>query len=295
MSILKIRSYAREFLLKNPPLNPYRMFSNGFVRLVTSPLRKFPDFIIIGAAKSGTTSLYDYIGQHPEIDFLANYKGKSSLEKEIYFFDERFQLGRFWYKSHFSFIFSKKKIGEATPNYLHHPLAPDRIKKTIPNCKFIIILRNPVDRAYSDYNMKIRLNMEKLSFEDAIKLEEERLSGEREKILNNERYFSHNLTIYSYLNRGIYIDQIKTWTKLFPKKKILILQTEELELNPNKVLKQVFEFLNLHDFEVKNMTRKNTGSYKMMNPKTREWLIEYFKPHNERLYKYLGQNMCWDK
>ena len=112
MSISTIRHYARNFLKKNPQLNPYRMLSNGFIPLITSPLRKFPNFIIIGAAKSGTSSLYDYMVQHSKIESLPNYKTRLPTQKEIYFFDENFLLGKLWYKSHFSFNFQKNKLGK---------------------------------------------------------------------------------------------------------------------------------------------------------------------------------------
>lgn len=294
MSILKVRHSTREFLLKNPQLNPYRMLSNGFVRLITSPLRRFPNFIIIGSAKSGTSSLYDYIVQHPEIDILPNYKRRLPKEKEIYFFDENFSLGKFWYKSNFSFTFLKKQMGEANPNYLYHPSVPNRIQKTIPNCKFIVILRNPVDRAYSDYQMKVKNKLEKLTFEEAIRDEDKRIKGEFERIIEKQE-FSFNFTAYSYLNRGKYAEQLERWFKKFSRKQFHILSTDDLKKNSNHVLNEIFEFLGLDRQKIDILTKKNTGNYKSMNIETRTELVEYFKPHNERLYKLLGRNFEWDK
>ena len=297
MDILQPRKIIRSWLLRHPKINPFKILIPGMFRIITSPIRVNPDFFIIGVAKCGTTSLYDYLIQHPQII--------SAAQKEILFFDELHYMGILWYKSYFFTYIKKyfKKIlkntdlitGEANPNYIFHPLAPKRIFDKYPNNKFIIILRNPVDRAYSDYNMKIKMNMESLSFEDALKAEKRRLEGEKEKILTEEKYFSYNQTAYSYLNRGIYIDQIKIWMNLFPKEQFLILRTEDLESNPNTVLKQTFEFLNLPDFTVQNTSHKNVGKYKEMNSDTRKWLIEYFKPHNEKLYKYLERDFQWDK
>ncbi len=294
---LELRNSIRVLLLRHPKINPFRLFIPGIFRICTSPIRISPDFFIIGAAKCGTTSLYDYLIQHPQII--------PASQKEIFFFDGYFDMGILWYKAYFSTYLEKyfKKIlqkkdlitGEANPNYIFHPLVPKRIFNAFPNAKLIIILRNPVDRAYSDYNMRVRMNDENLSFEDSLKDEKRRVMGEREKIYKNENYFSYNLTTYSYLDRGIYIEQIKDWMNLFSKKQMLILRTEDLDENPNKILKQTFEFLGISNFKIKNMKRKNVGKYKEMNSNTRKWLIEYFKPHNERLYKYLGRNFDWDK
>ncbi len=285
---------GREFLQKNPQLNPFRMMSNGFIRLMTSPLRKFPDFIIIGAAKSGTSSLYEYIVQHPGIEPLPNYKNRLPTEKEIYFFDENFSLGKFWYKSYFSYIFSKKQMGEANPNYLYHPLVPKRIHETIPNCKFIIILRNPVDRAYSDYQMKVKNKLENLVFEDAITQENSRIKGEFERIVEKEE-FSFNFTAYSYLNRGKYIEQLERWFKIFPRNQFFILSMDELERDTNHILNEIFRFLNLKDYKVELLTRKNIGHYNLMNTETRKKLVKFFRPYNIQLYKLLGKKFEWDK
>ena len=296
MNKAQSKNVIRSLLLQHPKINPYKIFIPGLFRICTSPIRVNPNFFIIGAAKCGTTSLYDYIVKHPQII--------SAAQKEILFFDESYHMGILWYKAYFftylrkyfSKILQKKKLitGEANPNYIFHPLTSKRISSRFNQAKIIIILRNPVDRAYSDYNMKVRMNIEKMSFEDALKAEESRLDGELEKILSDEKYFSYNMTAYSYLNRGIYVDQIKNWMSLFPKEQFLILRTEDLESQPTKVLKETFEFLDLPNFDIQDLDRKNVGKYKKMNEDTRKWLVEYFKPHNERLYKYLGRDFHWD-
>ena len=281
----------------------YNIFSrklkniSSSLKQLTGRFRIMPDFIIIGAQKCGTTSLYHYLTLHPEII--------SAESKEIHFFNINYMLGLNWYKSKFPTLMQKyitKTIsrknfltGEASPYYINHVHTPKRIHKTISNVKIIAILRNPVDRAYSHFNFNIKQKLESLSFEDALKAEKGRLEGEKEKMMIDPHYNSNNYRNYSYLNRGIYIDQIKTWMNLFPKEQFLILRTEDLESNPNTVLKQTFEFLNLPDFTIQNTSHKNVGNYKEMNSDTRKWLIEYFKPHNEKLYKYLERDFQWDK
>ena len=171
-------------------------------RKPTSPFRLLPNFIIIGAQKCGTTSLYRNLIKHPHI--------ASALRKEVYYFDLKFgKKNTVWYKAYFPTVFytycmekirgHKLLTGEATPNYIFNPHSPKRVAHLLPQIKLIVMLRNPVDRAYSHYNMMVKKGLEQLSFEDAIKSETERLSGEMNKMLADENYISHNHRVYSYV------------------------------------------------------------------------------------------------
>ena len=184
-------------------------------RILTNNLRVLPNFLIIGVSRSGTTSLYNYLTQHPSV--------APALIKEVYFFDRSYKRGLAWYRSFFPTVLEKyysttvkKKefiTGEATPCYIFHPHVPRRVFKTIPGIKLIVLLRNPVDRAYSFYHHNLRRGLESLSFEEAIESEVKRLRGELEKMMDDENYFSFNRQYYSYLSRGIYVDQLKNWIK----------------------------------------------------------------------------------
>ncbi|NET04138.1 MAG: sulfotransferase domain-containing protein [Symploca sp. SIO2B6] len=256
-----------------------------------------PDFIIIGAQKCGTTSLYNYLIQHPNV--------KSALQKELHFFDKRFNKSIDWYRSHFPVKEKNVITGEASPNYIFHPHTPQKISKIIPSVKLIALLRNPIDRAYSHYAHNLRANRinlskgqkerEILSFEEAIKSEDSRLYMEREKILNNSIYYSQDCMYYSYLAKGIYVDQFKRWLNLFPKEQILIIESEKLYAEPAAIFRQVREFLNLPPWELKEYNVHNSIQYRQMDTSLRNYLIDYFKPHNERLYEYLGVQFDWDK
>ena len=156
-----------------------------------------------------------------------------------------------------------------------------------------MLLRNPVERAYSHYHHEVRLKKEKLSFENAIKEEPRRLEGEVEKMLNDETYYSFNHQHFSYLQRGIYIDQLERWTKKFTKEQMLILSSEDFYSNPNKICNEIFGFLNLPNFNLNKIKVYNTGSNKSMRENTRKNLLEYFKPHNEKLYNFLNKDFGW--
>ena len=250
-----------------------------------------PHFLIIGAQRCGTSSLYENIIQHPNVI--------SASTKEVHFFDIKYAKGFSWYETNFKEYEEKKSkdeffiTGEATPYYLFHPLVPQRIAKVLPKVKLIVLLRNPVNRAYSHYNHEVRLNAEKLSFEDAIKAEEERLSGEEKKMLENENYYSFNHQHFSYLKRGIYVDQIKKWHKFFDREQFLIINSEEFFSEPNKILTKIFDFLDLPAINQINSKISNKGNYPPMKDQTREKLANYFKIHNERLSSYLDWNFGW--
>ena len=271
-------------------------------RGITSPIRLLPDFLIIGTQRGGTTSLYRYLKTHPYIGATSN--------KDIHFFDRRFNKGLSWYRGHFPTRLGKyysQRVrqqpfvtGEASPSYLFHPHAPGRVAQVLPGARLIVLLRNPVDRAYSQYFHAVKLGHESLSFEEAIEEEEERTARERERILADERYYSHAYKHRSYLTRGIYVEQLRAWMELFGRQQFLILKSEDFYADPAGTFKQVLAFLQLPETEpVLNKgeyEQFNTNTYSSkMDPALRQRLIEYFRPHNARLYDYLGVDFGWDR
>ena len=164
----------------------------------------------------------------------------------------------------------------------------------IPNVKLILLLRNPVDRAYSHYHHEVSMGVETLSFEEAIDREDERLKGEWERMLEDEGYYSFNHQHYSYLSRGIYVDQVKVWMELFSRKQILILKSEDFYANPANAFGRTLQFLELPRWEPVEYGRYNSISYPPMDATVRRRLLDYFEAHNQRLYEYLGTNFGWD-
>ena len=164
-------------------------------------------------------------------------------------------MGIQWYRSHFPYIEKLRKIGaltgEASPNYLGHPTAMQRIALAIPDVKIIIILRNPIDRAYSHYHLSIKAGDENLKFNEAIDLEPKRLRGETEKIIADYTYPQGNFIKHSYLTRGLYIEQVPKIFKLFNKDNILILSSEDFYQDPSEIFCQLQEFLKVPIWEPK--------------------------------------------
>jgi hypothetical protein len=248
-----------------------------------------PDFIIIGAQKGGTTALREFIIQHPQVVL--------SKKMEVHFFDKQFAKGIKWYRNQFPKRPSPYHlIGEKTPYYMFHPAVPKRIFSFYPKVKIIIILRNPVDRAYSHYQMNKSNKTERLSsFEEAIEAESNRLAGEEKKLIDEPFYHSPKYQSFSYLKRGIYVDQIQRWLDYFPREQILILTNEDLNKDPQGIMNTTFAFLGISPCELIQFEKFNARDYEPMDPATRQKLIKFFRPYNKQLQQLLKNDFHWDK
>jgi len=256
----------------------------------SSAWRVLPDFLILGAQKAGTTSLHAYLSEHPQV--------APGLVKEIHFFDYNFQRGVGWYRAHFPTIAERwqgkfRVTGEGSPYYLFHPRAPARAAQVVPHAKLLVLLRNPVDRAYSHYYHQVRLGLEAVTFDAALEQEPARLVGEFEQLLTDDEYYSFNYQNYSYLARGMYADQLERWLRYFPRKQFLILQSERFYADPARALRQVTEFLGLPEWSPAGFEIKNDGSYPPLDPARRAELVEFFAPHNARLFELLNETFDW--
>lgn len=261
---------------------------NKFYRQATSNFRKLPDFIIIGAQKGGTSSLAFYLSQHPDIKFAFN--------KEVHFFDNNFNRGLTWYKSNFPFksVNRNTLFGEATPFYLFHPLCAERVKESIPNVKIIVLLRNPIDRAFSHYNMQLKNGHETtISFEEAIQLENSRIGPEFSKLNENRPHNNEIIQRYSYLSRGRYYEQLKLWFNLFNRDQFILLKSEDFFLNPMNALDRITNFLNIESYIPANMEAKNQGSYVGLQDETKNRLIDFYRDDVNKLNELTGVNFNW--
>ncbi|RMH77884.1 MAG: sulfotransferase [Cyanobacteria bacterium J007] len=241
-----------------------------------------PDFLIIGAQKCGTTSLYHYLVQHPKII--------PARQKEVHFFDLNFDRGLEWYTAQFfpESYEDGRLTGEASPYYVFHPLVAKRVYNTFPKIKLILLLRNPIDRAWSHYHHEVRWGFESLSFEEAIASEPERLAGEEEKMRDDPHYYSYNHQHYTYLARGIYAEQIAEWLQYFDRDRMLILKSEELATHPDEMMAETCAFLGVETIAVDASTQYNSGEYSQILEKYRQELAAYFHPHNRRLKEEFG-------
>jgi len=277
----------------------HNLINRGYRRFTASS-RVMPSYLIIGASKCGTTSLYNYLIQHPAI-FPAS-------TKEVHFFDYYFHRGLSWYKSHFPTLSEVARCsaqnsqpcitGESSPYYLAHPLSPQRVKQLLPEARLICMLRNPVDRALSSYYNQVRLGIEKLpSFEEALKVEESRIAGQEERLRNDPSYSGFEHKYFSYFRRGCYVDQLENWFRHFDRDRIMVIQSETFFSQPEKVFSNVLGHIGVQPWTPPEFSVFNAGGeYTGITPRLREDLLERYRPYNERLFSLLGERYeGWDR
>jgi hypothetical protein len=234
-----------------------------------------PDFAIIGAKKCGTTFLYDLLTRHPHVEPAA--------KKELHYFDILAdEESTEWYRRCFPSPRWKDGhrtiTGEATP-YWDKRRVPERMAKVVPQARLIVLLRNPVDRVYSDYQQARRKGWETRTFEEAIEAEKTQL-----------------LASSKYLGRSTYVDHLLRWSKFFANEQMLVLKSENLFGCTQDTMERVLDFLELPNWEPEASEKRNRGKYEQeMHPATRQRLEEYFEPHNEKLYEHLGVDFEWQQ
>ena len=236
-----------------------------------------PDFIIVGASKCGTTSLFFYLSQHPYI--LLPHK------KEIDFFNRNFHLGVSWYLAQFPAVADARFItGEASPLYIYDPLARARIKQLFPNIKIIMMLRNPVARTISEYYHAVNHDLEHRSLLEIVETEREILATQPR---------SEVMTKFGYLFNSIYLDKIKQWQADFPPENILVIDSESFFEQTDAIMQQVWQFLGLPAIAPSQHIRYNVGSYPPVSPKIEQELQKFFTPYNRELAAYLNRSFSW--
>lgn len=238
-------------------------------------MSRLPNLLCLGTQKGGTSTLNHMLRLHEKLFLPA--------KKEIHYFTENWNKSLGWYEKHYENKLENQIGVDITPYYLFHPKAARRIKRTIPNVKMIILLRNPVERTISHYFHACRMGYEILPIEIALKEEEKRI---------NENYiFSHQK--HSYIGRSKYIEQIDRFEKLFAKENILVMKSEELFSQPNRIWKKVEAFMNIskQDFP-KSIKRANSGNGEStsVSEKTRRELNRIFRSTSEEVEKRYGFN-----
>jgi hypothetical protein len=208
-----------------------------------------------------------------------------NIGKERHFFTNNYASGVESYLKMFSSKTKKQIAIDTTPYYICHPAVPKRVFKDFPYIKLVVLLRNPIDRAYSHWNLAHRIqNVDPHIFPVAINKEEKRIAGG-----------GRDWQVYSYKARGLYAEQLERWFKLFPREQFLIIQSEVFFKQPRKIYQDVCAFLGIPHELPENFKFKpyqKIPAHRIPQD-AREVLVEYFKPHNTRLYELLGVDYEW--
>ncbi len=252
--------------------------SSIFERLKPKRLKRFPSFIGIGTQKGGTTTLHKLLIQHPKI-FLPKCK-------EIQYFSLHAEKSTNWYSQHFYEAGPKDVLGEITPYYLFHPSVPKRISSLIPKVHLIALLRDPVDRAISQYFHAKRHGFETLELADALFAEKDRMS--------NGNKFSHQK--HSYVSRSRYVEQLSRYEELFPENQILIIKSEDLFQNTSIILSKIYKFIGVDEQPINNLILKENSGLNEVNtidPKIKLMLKDELKETVEVVKERYGIDWGW--
>lgn len=250
-----------------------------------------PDFLIAGAAKCGTSSLAYNLSQHPDIFVWGG---------EIHYFTKYWDRGQQWYLSHFDT--PAKVRGEKSPTYLYYPESHSRIHALLPGVKLIVMLRDPVARAFSNWNMRfhskrlIRMGLEfnsrqpralrlkSLDFEALVDYYLDHAGSEDPKI--KALLFQQPLDI---IHRGLYLQQIVSLLSYFKRENLLCLVSEHYFSREKEGYAKICQFLNVPEFTPKSFVKRRTGDYLSPIPASAaSKLRQFYRPANETLFNFLG-------
>ena len=261
----------------------------------TAGLRMQPAFIMIGAQRCGTTSLFRALMAHPQVV-------RPTFHKGVNYFDLNYYRGPGWYRGHFPVaeIARRRTRGlgepaafEASGYYLYHPFAVERIAQDLPHVKLVVMLRDPVERAFSAYKHEYARGFEWESFEEALKLEDERLMGEIDRMRRDLAYESFPHRHHSYRHRGQYAEQLDQVLQYFPRDQLHVMDSETFFTSPADQYRELLAFLGLRSFEPASFGRYNARPGEPLPDRARRMLEEHYAPHNERLATLLGRPLGW--
>ncbi|MDX6284922.1 MAG: hypothetical protein QOG53_407 [Frankiales bacterium] len=261
----------------------------------TASARMTPDFLLVGAQRSGTTTLHLALKTHPLVVM-------NRLHKGVNYFDLRYDRGPQWYRGHFPLrAYARARTtwsdgspitGESSGYYMFHPLAPERIGRDLPDAKLIALVRDPVERAYSAHKHEHARGFDTEPFERAIELEEERLAGEVERMIADPSYESLSHRHHAYLSRGRYIEQLDVLAKHCARDNLLVVDADAFFADPDEMYARILAFLGL-PHQPTTIRRTNARPRSPMPDSLRTRLGKHFEEYDEALTSYLGAIPSW--
>ncbi len=263
---------------------------------LTAGQRLMPGFLIVGAQRCGTTSLFKTLSQHPAVLPAVLHKG-------VHYFDTGYDEGLDWYLGHFPTQRRAAEVqrrygtqaitGESSPYYMFHPLAAQRIAHDLPEVKLLVLLRDPVERAYSAHTHESARGFESEPFERALELEPVRVAGEKEKMLADPGYESQHWQHNAYVTRGQYVEQLEHLASVFGRDRMHVVDSDEFFAEPRPAFDEVCEFLDLPRWPDITFGQHNARPRSAMPAELRDRLDAHFRPYDERLAAWWGRTPSW--
>jgi Sulfotransferase domain len=262
---------------------------------VTASARMTPSFLIVGAQRAGTTSMYKTLAQHPLVLPAVLHKG-------AHYFDTGYGHGPAWYRGHFPLLASARRAavdgqlpitGESSPYYMFHPLAGQRIATDLPGVKLLVLLRDPVERAYSAHTHETARGFETEPFEKALELEPVRLAGEEAKLIADPAYQSHSHQHHAYITRGRYADQLRRLEKIFGRDRMHVVDSQRFFTEPAPVFAEVTDFLGIGPAAGISYEKHNARPRSPMPDSLRTTLEDQLAESDAELTSWLGHTPTW--
>ncbi len=262
----------------------------------TQSWRLLPSLLIAGGQRCGTTSMYRALAQHPAMI-------KPVLRKGIHYFDVDYRADLRHYRAHFPLArtgrTSAARVGarpvafESSPYYLWHPLAAERIAADLPGAKVLVLVRDPVERAYSAHAHELARGYENRDFETALELEDARLAGEEERIRRDPDVESHAHCHQAYVRRGQYAEQLEALAAHVGSENVLVVDSHDFFSDPAPVYTRVLDHLGLPEWPRVTFEQHNARHRLPLDESTRARLEAHFEPHDRRLEPWLGAAPSW--
>jgi hypothetical protein len=254
----------------------------------TAQRRPLPDFLVIGGQRCGTTSLFRALMQHPQIL-------RPRVHKGVNYFDVNYDKGLDWYRGHFPArpAGSGTQVFDASGYYMFHPSAPERIARDLTEVKLIAMVRDPVERAWSAYKHELARGFEwEKSFARALELEDDRLSGEVERMLADSTYRSFNHRHHAYRGRGEYARLLEPFVQRLGRDRLLVIESESFFDEPAVEFARIVDFLGVQPFTPASFDRYNARPGEL-DAASRRLLDAHFEAHDEALGALLGHPPRW--
>lgn len=258
-------------------------------------VRMTPDFVLAGGQRCGTTSLFRSFLAHPAVVGPVFHKG-------VNYFDVNYDKGWRWYQAHFpvrSFATLRTRAPgapvtfDASGYYSYHPHAPTRLARDLPDVKVLLMVRDPVERAFSAYKHEFARGFETEQFERALELEDERVQPELDRMLADPTYQSFSHRHHSYRRRGRYAEQIQRFTDLLGRERVLVVDSHDFFDSPAEEFSRITDFLGLPPYVPRSFDRWNARPSEPMPDRVRRWLSNYFEPLDRELETMLGATPSW--
>lgn len=263
-------------------------FGSRSVGRLTSRARMLPSFLVCGGQRCGTTSLYRALAAHPLVL-------KAVLHKGVHFFDTNYHRGLDWYRAHFPIRRDAFQTFESSPYYLYHPHAAARIARDLPGVKLIVLVRDPVERAYSQHAHELARGFEtERDFARALELEPARLAGQHERLVQDPFAYSFSHQHHGYRARGEYASYLDSLAEHFDRSHIFVLESERFFTDPLPAYDSVLEFLGLPRLGYPTFERHNARPRSApIDSAVRAELTAHFAAHDAALTRWLPGIPVW--